>query len=159
MRRQAPYDPLHISIFALNELVDECIKILKPRLDKLQINVVNSCECLTLQSDREKIKEIILTLMDNAMVHSSCRNMEFSAGSDNEVTKLHIRDDGIGIDKKDAKFIFQAFYQGSGRNGSGTGLGLSICSVFSRQIGGSIELVDSSGKGAEFVLTIPTLKL
>lgn len=157
-KREALYVPLHISRFMIFEVVEDAARLLKPRLDRLKVAVMNNCDQAMIQSDREKIIEIILTLMDNALIHSECRQIEFWTEVKAEKILLHFKDDGKGIAAQDEEFIFNAFYQGDSSKGMGSGLGLSICFALAKDLAGSLQLKKSE-RGAEFVIEIPNLKL
>ena len=159
-KRKAEWAPLHIEMFELKELIQSAFRLLEPRLNRMQIKTVCDCEeGIFVQSDAEVLKEIILTLIDNAIVHSGCRNLLISAKQIEEKTYLFVKDDGCGILEKDKEYIFKAFYQVSEQSGKGSGLGLSICAALVKRLNGTLKLQDGTEKGAEFMIEIPKLYL
>lgn len=157
-KKEGLYAPLHISQFLLYDVVEEAIQLLKPRLERLQVGTINSCLKIKVQTDREKLMEIILTLMDNALIHSECKEITFYSRYVEGQIYLHIKDDGKGIPSQDADHIFNAFYQGASAKGSGSGLGLSICDSLAKDLKSKIEFI-SGERGAEFAMEIPNLQL
>jgi signal transduction histidine kinase len=80
------------------------------------------------------------------------------AGVGSGAVRIDITDTGPGISVEDQKLIFEKFRQIDGsvtRQHSGTGLGLAISRELASMLGGRIELVSDTGKGATFSLIIP----
>ena len=72
--------------------------------------------------------------------------------------RFRVTDDGIGIplDKQDQLFgRFNQLDASYSRRFGGTGLGLAISRRLARDMGGEVELLDNSGPGAAFRLTLP----
>ena len=60
--------------------------------------------------------------------------------------------------KPDRERIFERFARGAGgRRSEGAGLGLAIVRAIAEAHGGSVELESAPGRGATFILTIPTV--
>ena len=69
-----------------------------------------------------------------------------------------MKDQGIGMDQKEVKQIFQKFYRTKKAEESGeagTGIGLSIVQQIVEQHGGEIEVTSQPGAGSCFVLVLP----
>ena len=70
------------------------------------------------------------------------------------------KDNGIGIDKKNHKIIFEAFKRlHSIDEYPGTGIGLSICKRIVENHGGKIWIESEQGKGTKFLFTLPKQQL
>jgi signal transduction histidine kinase len=76
--------------------------------------------------------------------------------ADNNLCKIVISDNGIGIKEKDLDSIFKMFYRGSG-NTSGSGIGLYIVREAIAKLNGSIEVRSVYGEGATFEITLPSI--
>ena len=109
--------------------------------------------------DRERITQAWMNLVRNAVQHTrdGDRITVFSALAGDEL-ELGVADTGEGVDPEDRERVFARF----GRGGSarrtrsdGAGLGLAIASAIAGAHGGRIELRDTPGGGATFVLCLP----
>ena len=158
-REDMQWGVLHISEFEVKELVNECLKVIKPRLDKLKIKANDLSTSSLLNTDRDILKEILLTLIDNAIIHSGCQTLSIFNEKEGEDVLLHVKDDGVGIESEDRDMIFEAFFQGSESAGKGTGLGLSICLGLAKKIKGKLWLCRDTEKGTEFIIKIPRISL
>jgi signal transduction histidine kinase len=72
--------------------------------------------------------------------------------------RVAVRDQGIGMDQKEIKKIFQKFYRTKKAEASGeagTGIGLSIVQQIVEQHGGVIEVTSKPGAGSCFTLVLP----
>ena len=142
-----------------DELAEECIQLLKPRLQKLHIN----CEIIggkniSIITDREILKEIILTVMDNAIIHSECSLIQIGILENNfknDRVLIEIADDGKGINYADRDLVFKVFYQSNDSLGKGTGLGLSVCTTLAQKLGGEIYLGEKPDEGCKFIIELP----
>ena len=93
-------------------------------------------------ADANKIQQVIINLMDNAVKHSPRDEevaLEFDKTSDNCVMVMVI-DQGTGIKSEDLPKVFEPFFTTSK---GGTGLGLSICKHIVESHGGSIGIVNN----------------
>jgi signal transduction histidine kinase len=75
-----------------------------------------------------------------------------------ERLKISVRDQGIGMDQKEVRKIFQKFYRTRKAEQSGeagTGIGLSIVEQIVLQHGGKIEVESAPGRGSCFTLILP----
>lgn len=111
-----------------------------------------------LNTDREKLRQIILNLLGNAVKFTERGEIRISASQQNGSLKLVVSDTGIGIEKKDLHQIFEKFHQGdlsTTRKYRGTGLGLAIVKKFVNVLGGEISVESEVGQGSIFTVTLP----
>lgn len=106
--------------------------------------------------------DILLTnIFSNAVRYNESRTPRLIILFKSYLQKVTIEfiDNGIGVDKQDAKKIFRKFYQGdrnSNQANTGSGLGLYLVSSIAAIHGWRASVSsDGKGKGAKFVLTIP----
>ena len=156
-RSQTQWHPLQPQTFSLHDMVSESINLLKPRLLKYKITVENLVKKnQMLYADRTLAQEVVLAVLDNAVLHSGCQEIRFwCSEGENGALRLHIWDNGTGISPDDAPYIFKSFYRSPGLTTAGNGLGLSICDSFMRRMSGAIWLQPDVEMGAEFVLEFP----
>ena len=111
-----------------------------------------------LNTDREKLRQIVLNLLGNAVKFTERGEIRISACQQNGSLKLVVSDTGIGIEKKDLSQIFEKFHQGdlsSSKKYRGTGLGLAIVKRFVNLLGGEVGVESEVGKGSTFTVIFP----
>jgi signal transduction histidine kinase len=161
-RIEAGRMPLNLTTFAVSELIDEVMSELEPIIKRS--NLVVSAKILgrvpSLKSDRQKVKQIVLNLLSNALKFTPAGSVTISGSWDarGKMVDIAVRDTGVGIPWDDQRKVFEDFRQldsSPARGYGGTGLGLSICRRLSQMLGGSIELESEVGRGSRFTLELP----
>jgi signal transduction histidine kinase len=112
-----------------------------------------------LWSDRQKVKQILLNLLSNALkfTHQGGVKVRVRPNSRERVLQLSVSDTGIGIAPVDQEKIFEDFRQLDNtptRPYGGTGLGLSICRRLAQMLDGKIIVQSELGKGSTFSLIL-----
>ncbi|HEY7392476.1 MAG TPA: CHASE2 domain-containing protein [Bryobacteraceae bacterium] len=114
---------------------------------------------LHFMGDRELIEHACYNLLTNAVKYSPQRTqVTISAWKQQEKICVAVKDQGIGMDGKEVKKIFQKFYRTPKAEQSGevgTGIGLSIVQQIVEQHGGRIEVTSKPGAGSCFTLVLP----
>lgn len=161
-RIEAGRMPLRSEEFELPELVQELLAEVEPLLQKTRLStVIDIPEGLPpLVSDRQKVKQILLNLLTNAIKFTPQGRVKVSAQADaaQREFRVHVQDTGIGITAEDQAKVFEDFRQADSsvtREYGGAGLGLAICKRLANMLGGSIELQSELGRGSTFTLVIP----
>jgi signal transduction histidine kinase len=160
-RIEADQIVVELSAFAVEPLVREV-------LDELETVVASSsvpvqCDVTgdlpLLRSDRQKVKQVLVNLLSNALKFTASGTIRIEASLDNErgPWRIAVHDTGIGIAEADRDRIFEAFEQAgpAGKVSAGTGLGLAISRRLARLLGGDVEVGSAVGVGSTFVLTLP----
>jgi signal transduction histidine kinase len=141
----------------IEEARDNIAKIAAKRNIEIAINL-DQTEVI---GDEKSLIELFTILLDNATKYSPDHS-KISITSKNHFNKLEvrIRDEGVGISKKDLPNIFNRFYRAdlsrSDRNVSGHGLGLSIASRIAEINQCSISVQSEEGKGSTFSVILHT---
>ena len=161
-RIEAGKMPLHIEEFEVPLLLSELLAEVEPLIQKsrLQTVVEVAPELPPMVSDRQKVKQILLNLLTNAIKFTPQGNVKVSADVDavRRDFRIHVRDTGIGISQQDRDKVFEDFRQADNsvtREYGGAGLGLAICRRLATMLGGGIELQSELGRGSTFTLVIP----
>ncbi|HEU4630467.1 MAG TPA: ATP-binding protein [Gemmatimonadaceae bacterium] len=124
-----------------------------------------ACEpCLAVVADREKLRQILLNLLSNAIRYTSPggRITLAAEARDEQAVAVTVSDTGIGIAPDALGRIFEPFVQldrslTQGREG--VGLGLAISLDLARGMGGDIAVESRPGEGSRFTLTLPRATL
>jgi signal transduction histidine kinase len=155
--------PLQISTFRIPELVGEVRAELEPIIlrSKLAVTLDLDPELRSISSDRQKVKQILLNLLSNALkfTHQGAVTVSVRRNRQDRVVLLSVADTGIGIPPIDHEKIFEDFRQldnSPTRAYGGTGLGLSICRRLAQMLDGQITVRSEVGRGSTFTLHLPT---
>jgi signal transduction histidine kinase len=161
-RIEAGRMPLQVSRFAVPELISEVKAELEPIImrSKLTVTLDIPKDLKPVVTDRQKVKQIVLNLLSNALKFTHQGGVTISArrnGRDRALI-LSVADSGIGIAPADQERIFEDFRQldnSPTRAYGGTGLGLSICRRLAQMLGGGLAVDSQLGKGSTFTVTLP----
>jgi PAS domain S-box-containing protein len=112
---------------------------------------------LTAQADRDKLRQILANLLDNAVKFSpEGGTVTVAARRRSDIVELRVTDEGVGVPEAERERIFRKFYRGAGgTNGGGTGLGLFIARGLVTAMGGKIWVESAEGRGAHFIFELP----
>jgi PAS domain S-box-containing protein len=154
--------PVQIERVRLVDLIDEVMTEVEPVIAGTCLEVTRSLSpsLPELATDRQKVKQIVLNLLSNALKFTPEGSVAIRLEHDPEGDEISIAvaDTGIGIAEENQKTIFEAFEQANSsyaRRQSGTGLGLSICRRLAQLLDGRISLVSRLGEGSTFTLFLP----
>ncbi len=146
--------------FSLLDLIDSCVVRARPLAERKQITVtVEALPSEEIRGDRELMEYAFYNLLTNAIKYSPAKTrVRVFGSSENGRIRISVEDQGIGMDQKEVRRIFEKFYRTRRAEQSGeagTGIGLSIVEQIVAQHGGSIDVVSSPGKGSCFTLVLP----
>lgn len=150
--------------FNLYTVTEQIIRSFQPLAEENGIKLgLDSQEDILVFADRERINQLLLILIDNAIKYTSSggkANVSIIsvAGKKPGVT-ITVADTGIGIPEEDRELIFGRFYRidkDRSREEGGTGLGLSIAKWIAEAHGGTIRVESTPGNGSSFIVTIPS---
>lgn len=146
---------------SLAKVLRHCQMIIVPLAEKKGItcrgwDVADETEA-TVYADEEKLQQILVNLLANAIKFSPQRGIiEITYRLVGPVVELGVRDQGVGIAPDDQKRIFEPFVQVGGptQRSGGTGLGLAISRELAVGMGGSLSVESELGKGSTFTLRL-----
>ncbi|MEW6404880.1 MAG: ATP-binding protein [Chloroflexota bacterium] len=146
--------------FSIADLMYECKDVMASKAveDNIQIRVESPEGLPLLEADRDKIKQVLLNLISNAIKYNRPNGtvMLRTESSENELT-IYVQDTGVGIPEEALPHLFQKFYRVREHESraSGTGLGLSICKQIIQGHGGRMEVKSKVGVGTVFAAILP----
>lgn len=146
--------------FNLSEHINSLLDTVKPRLNKLDISLIEEIkDGIIINSDKDKISQIVQNLVSNAIKAIKDDGLiRVSLNEDKNNIYLVVKDNGVGISDEKKEAIFERFYRiDDARNTklNGHGLGLSITKNFVESLGGKIKLKSRLGKGSTFSVILP----
>lgn len=153
---------LEPSDFDLAALVEDVLATIRPLADEkglpLEASVRNTAT--VLRTDREKLSEILVNVLANAVKFTERGSVRLDAAARGEDAVFVVTDTGMGIAAEDIARIFGEFEQarrpaGTGRSVRGTGLGLAISKRLTEMLGGSLSVESRPGRGSSFTLRVP----
>ena len=145
----------------INELVRQSIKILNLQAKEKEQKIISDLydKPINIDVDAGKIRQVIINLLSNAIKYTGIGGViHLSTLLVDNLCKIVVKDDGIGIPEKDIEHIFDRFYRvdkGRSRALGGTGLGLSITQSIIEAHSGKIYVNSVLGQGSEFIVTLP----
>jgi signal transduction histidine kinase len=117
-------------------------------------------EPLTVEADAEKLRQIVMDLVENAVKYSpGGGTVRVSARRRDDTVEVSVEDEGIGIPQAEQGRIFAKFYRAEtgGRDlaSAGTGLGLFIAKELLAAMRGRIWVRSDYGEGSTFAFSLP----
>ena len=146
--------------YSVRAIVAGCVERAAPLAERKQIRItMDQLGDELLTGDRELMEYAFYNLLTNAIKYSPTRTeVTIFGGRDGDHCTVAVQDQGIGMDQKEVRRIFQKFYRTKKAEQSGeagTGIGLSIVEQIVLQHGGRIEVTSTPGKGSCFTLVLP----
>jgi PAS domain S-box-containing protein len=146
--------PVNAALHAVEQLVSPQL-----RAKGLEYRFEPPPEELLVHADREKMLQVVLNLLSNAMKFTPTGGrIRLDAEGRDGVVAIRVHDTGIGIPPDKLEMIFDPFVQVSGsytRTFEGTGLGLAISRDLARAMGGDLVAESRVGEGSVFTFTLP----
>ncbi len=124
---------------------------------KRAIRVHSPSSAVHMRGDKEKIRQMLLILLDNALKYSK-EPIDVRIRQDKTGVKLEVTDYGIGIPENEIPFLFERFYRvdtARHRQTGGSGLGLSIAKRIIDLHGGTVEVFSKLGSGTTISIHFP----
>ncbi|MBE2225148.1 MAG: HAMP domain-containing histidine kinase, partial [Anaerolineae bacterium] len=128
------------------------------------INLDNQMELPLLNIDRQRIQQVLINLLSNALRHTPNGGLITVTLMD-EIDRVHVsvQDSGTGIPASALPYVFERFYrvdQGRARiaNSTGSGLGLAVARAIVEAHNGEIDVQSTVNQGTTFWFTLPNKK-
>jgi signal transduction histidine kinase len=148
------------STFDIMDLLHECNDVVasKAEEENIQIRVIDTEGPSMVDADRDKIKQVILNLLSNALKYNRPNgSVILKAISKEGQMQISVQDTGVGIPEDALGHIFEKFYRVRDHESkaAGTGLGLSICKKIIQGHGGTIQIKSKVGIGTNITISLP----
>ena len=152
--------------FIIQDLLKEVYETLSFKADEKQIKCIIKKGCeqpLTVFADKEKIRQVFINLVDNAIKYGKqFGTIEASFYKvDGAKVLIEISDDGSGIAEEHLPRIFERFYRtdlARSRKVGGSGLGLAICKHIIEAHEQTIHVRSKIDVGSTFGFTLQSRK-
>lgn len=152
---------------SLLDIIQEIQSAITPRASAKDIDLslnISGLKHYTVYSDRQKLFQILLRLIRNAVKYTEFKGKVSLTVKETESTdreratyQFIVQDNGIGISESFMEHIFEPFERQQNTTLSGiygTGLGLTITKNIVDMMGGTIEVTSASGQGSTFIITL-----
>jgi PAS domain S-box-containing protein len=145
----------------LRALLNDIEALVSPQLraKKLSFRVSDCDESLAAQADGDKVRQIIINLVSNALKFTPpAGSIALDCEAEDGTVRLFVRDTGVGIPKEKLQAVFEPFVQldrSLTNVGEGSGLGLAISRDLARGMGGDLIAESTVGVGSTFILSLP----
>jgi signal transduction histidine kinase len=134
------------------------VMMTKAQETNIQIRVDVPNDMPLMEADRDKIKQVLLNLVSNAIKYNRPNGSVIITGgfTDGELS-MNVQDTGVGIPDEAITHLFEKFYRvrEHENKATGTGLGLSICKQIIQGHNGRIEVKSKVGVGTSFGVHLP----
>ena len=152
--------------FVIQDLIEDVFETLSINAEEKQIKCYIKKECelpLTVYADKEKIRMVIINLVDNAIKYGKQNGIVEGSVYRMEGKRIliEITDDGAGISEEHLPRIFERFYRtdlARNRKIGGSGLGLSICKHIIEAHGQTMHVRSKVDVGTSFGFTLQSTR-
>ncbi|MBY0462126.1 MAG: PAS domain-containing protein [Alphaproteobacteria bacterium] len=145
-------------LVALNNTVEEIKKNFSYQLEEIN-GQIKIAHLPTIKAEPVQIDQLFMNLIGNAIKFRSKKPLivEIFAIENDSFWEIHVKDNGIGIDKEYHQSVFEAFKRLNSRHiyEEGSGVGLSICQKIVERHEGIISIQSNPEGGCDFIIKIP----
>ena len=152
--------------FVIQDMIEDVFETLSINAEEKQIkcSIKKGCELpLTVYADKEKIRQVLINLVDNAIKYGKQHGIVEGSVYRMEGKRIliEITDDGAGITEEHLPRIFERFYRtdlARNRKIGGSGLGLSICKHIIEAHGQTMHVRSKVDVGSSFGFTLQSMR-
>lgn len=143
----------------IDALTRDIIEEMRAILPSHEIILKGSAKNAKLLADKDRIGQVLINLINNAIKYSPEGNkIIIQVENNNKNVIISVQDFGIGISKDHQKRIFDRFYRAAGKSEKtfpGLGVGLYISAEIIKRHGGKIWVQSSKNNGSVFSISLP----
>jgi two-component system sensor histidine kinase BaeS len=139
-------------------VADEAAEALKPQLEDAELSVTLDLRPAVVRGDKNRLHQVVTNLLTNAVKFTPAGgSVRVSVGVRDRLATIVVEDTGRGIPSEDIAHVFDRFWRGRAvRETSGSGVGLAVVQELVRAHDGDVSVTSEEGRGARFVVTIPS---
>lgn len=154
-RYQSDRMNLNPTLIDINDVLNEVVFQMQKMAEQKQVRIILSSSPNVIEADADKIKQVILNILDNAIKFSKEQGKVYmkQAKKDNQI-EIIISDQGIGIPPEEMEHITRSFYKLNSKI-VGEGLGLAISQKILELHHGTLEIKSEYGKSTSVIITLP----
>jgi nitrogen fixation/metabolism regulation signal transduction histidine kinase len=139
----------------VGEAVDEVLFLVaeQTRSQGILVERQDGSQEVFVEVAKEKLQQALLKIVHNALqAMPKGGKLKVKTGRSQARASIEIADTGPGVPQQLASEVFEPFYTTKHR---GTGLGLSIARMIVEEQGGSLQISNNNGRGAQFGINLP----
>lgn len=163
LERLAKYESENLILNKANFNITETVQHIINNFESEYVNKGITIELIAedkyINADKDKICQVVINLLSNALKYSPKGSIvEVSINSEENETKITVKDNGSGISEVDLPYIFERFYRADksrNRLSGGSGIGLTIAKAIVEAHKGKIEVISKVDSGTEFKVSLP----
>ena len=150
---------LDVQELYLSEVIEEALRIAGPRAIQDDIELINTVTGNDIiEADRRALKQVLINLLTNAIKFTPANGRVTISGSETpQGYVITIKDNGIGISRRDIEKLGQPFAQVESqltKSKGGSGLGLAISRSLVEMHGGSLAIDSQESVGTTVLITL-----
>lgn len=154
------FNPSH---FDIQQVLEESVEVMQFQADARGIKITLQPPAMTLFliADRDKVKQVMLNLLNNAIKYNHPGgNVTISAQRTPTDLSISVCDSGQGIPAEYMPRLFTRFFRAPNKENLtiGTGLGLSICKQIVEAHHGKLEVTSEVDQGSTFTVRLPVIR-
>jgi signal transduction histidine kinase len=159
-RLDAGSEIIDVETFPVKRVVDDVVAFASQAAAECKLTLVAEPipPDLEIESDFAKVRQILVTLVSNALKFTSEGGVTLRAYATENGVVLEVRDTGVGIDREALEHIFDPFWQvdqTKTRVSGGSGLGLTVARRLAQLLGGDVSAESTPSVGSTFRVRLP----
>lgn len=149
----------------ITTLAHETVSLLRVVAKQRDVSIATHCDpdIPQLLLDTEKIRQVILNMIDNAIYYSRSQStINVAVKREGRTVKFTVTDTGIGVPEAEQATLFTKFFRATNarkRRPDGTGVGLYLARKVIVGHGGTIIFASKEGEGSTFGFQLPITRL
>ena len=149
---------VQVETFDLAALARDVVEDFRVALPVHRLRYEGPAEGVAVASDPDRVNQILITLIENALKYSGNQlTVKVEVSASESLALLRVIDEGIGIPAGEQERVFDKFYRGTNVPAAATGLGvgLYLAQGLARRLHGTLTVASEVGRGSAFSLSLP----